>query len=246
MTGTGAEVLLSAIDNIQRNDRLALLLQARVGKGSLLISTCNTEDPKDPMVNAYLHALLKYLHSDDFLPEAALSAEELLTLFQGERTELIESGAVKNVKAGVNQDKAPCILSREGKSWSTCGSNSAEENYLEFFFDTKRRINTVQIRFLPDTSRPPEGRSRVLPDSYEIFCRVNGSWQRAEVLFQSAVSDSDENICLFRPVHADGVRIHLLLHAGAGVDVMGGSAEQAGDFAAVQSIRICEAPELLP
>ncbi len=179
VTGTGAEVLLSAIDNIQRNDRLALLLQARVGKGSLLISTCNTEDPKDPMVNAYLHALLKYLHSDDFLPEAALSAEELLTLFQGERTELIESGAVKNVKAGVNQDKAPCILSREGKSWSTCGSNSAEENYLEFFFDTKRRINTVQIRFLPDTSRPPEGRSRVLPDSYEIFCRVNGSWQRA-------------------------------------------------------------------
>ena len=246
VTGTGAEVLLSAIDNIQRNDRLALLLQARVGKGSLLISTCNTEDPKDPMVNAYLHALLKYLHSDDFLPEAALSAEELLTLFQGERTELIESGAVKNVKAGVNQDKAPCILSREGQSWSTCGSNSAEENYLEFFFDTKRRINTVQIRFLPDTSRPPEGGSRVLPDSYEIFCRVNGSWQRAEVLFQSAVSDSDENICLFRPVHADGVRIHLLLHAGAGVDVVGGSAEQAGDFAAVQSIRICEAPELLP
>lgn len=246
VTGTGAEVLLSAIDNIQRNEKLSLLMQAKVGEGALLISTCSTENPKDPAVNAYLHALLHYLHSGHFLPEGALTKEELLFLFPGERPELAETGAVRSITAGVNQDEAANVLSGDGRSWSTIGSTSEAENYLELSFDQKRRINTVRLLFLPDAAAAKEGADRILPDSYEVYCRVNGAWQRASVLFQSAVSDSGENVCYFRPVFADGVKIHLLLHAGAGVDVMGDAAEKRRDFAAVQRVGVLEAPVLLP
>ena len=114
---------------------------------------------------------------------------------------------------------------------------------MEFTLRSVRKVNTVRIRFLSDTAYASEGDRRVLPDTYEVSCRVNGEWRSAKVLFRSAVSDGGENICYFEPALCDALRIHFQMHAGAGVDVMSDK-DRIRESIAVQRVCIYEAVEM--
>lgn len=96
-TPKGFTPLIQVIDNIERNHKLGLLFEAKVGKGKLLVSMCNLEDVIDKAEGRqFHHAILSYMSSPNFNPQVELSENELQVLFSSKivRKEII---GVKNI-----------------------------------------------------------------------------------------------------------------------------------------------------
>jgi hypothetical protein len=72
------------IDDWVSNRRLALLLEAKVGNGQLLISGIDLHSDLDQRIEArqLLHSLHNYVSSDQFNPQAELSPEEIIGLIK--------------------------------------------------------------------------------------------------------------------------------------------------------------------
>ncbi|NTV77570.1 MAG: beta-glucuronidase, partial [Clostridiales bacterium] len=76
------EPLVWMIDNFERNHKLGLLLEMKVGEGKLFISACNLSRIKDDCCSKWLeYSILNYMESEEFLPLTETSQEELLALF---------------------------------------------------------------------------------------------------------------------------------------------------------------------
>ncbi|MBE6847678.1 MAG: beta-glucuronidase [Ruminococcus sp.] len=74
----GFRPIVQMIDNFERNHRLGLIFEARVGGGRLLVSTIRTEEcPDDAAMSALAQALTDYAASPAFAPEAELDARML-------------------------------------------------------------------------------------------------------------------------------------------------------------------------
>lgn len=67
------------IDDFNESHRLGVLMEASVGKGSLLISTLNLgkEGERSMSQEQMLNSLLDYLADDDFNPQQILSLKQL-------------------------------------------------------------------------------------------------------------------------------------------------------------------------
>lgn len=76
--------LVQVIDDWNRSYRMALLLEARVGKGKLLLSGCNLEKDweKYPQRAQLRQSLLHYLTSEAFDPKITLEEEEAFSWYQ--------------------------------------------------------------------------------------------------------------------------------------------------------------------
>jgi len=76
--------VVQVIDNFARNHRLGNLLEARVGKGRLMICSLDLESDlsKRPAARQMLASLLSYMSSDRFEPAGELSVEALNRLFE--------------------------------------------------------------------------------------------------------------------------------------------------------------------
>ncbi|MCH7227114.1 sugar-binding domain-containing protein [Haloferula sp. A504] len=76
--------IVQVIDNFDRNNKLGLLFETKVGKGAMLVCPIDLPAIQDqPEGRQFLHGLLRYLESDDFAPETELDGELLGTLFPG-------------------------------------------------------------------------------------------------------------------------------------------------------------------
>ncbi len=74
----GFRPIVQMIDNFERNHRLGLIFEARVGGGRLLVSTIRTEEcPDDAAMSALAQALTDYAASSAFDPKAELDAQML-------------------------------------------------------------------------------------------------------------------------------------------------------------------------
>jgi len=70
---TGYRPIVQVIDNVNRNHKLGLVFEFRVGKGKLLICTADLLQLKDhPEAAQLLHSLLAYAASEKFDPAAAI------------------------------------------------------------------------------------------------------------------------------------------------------------------------------
>lgn len=70
--------IVQMIDNFERNHKLGILYEARVGEGRLLVCTSRLSEIADrPEVQAFIQSLIEYAHSDKFNPEFELSAVQL-------------------------------------------------------------------------------------------------------------------------------------------------------------------------
>ncbi len=68
--------IVQVIDNLQRNHKLGLLFETKVGTGKLLVCACDLlKLPDDPAARQLLDSLLRYAASDRFQPSAELPAE---------------------------------------------------------------------------------------------------------------------------------------------------------------------------
>ncbi len=76
--------IVQVIDNFDRNHKLGLLFETKVGKGSVLICPIDLDSHLDqPAVRQFKHSLLKYMESGRFQPNTEIDPELLKTLFPG-------------------------------------------------------------------------------------------------------------------------------------------------------------------
>ncbi len=74
--------LVQMIDNFDRNHKLGLLFETKVGKGSLLVCTIDLPAIQDkPEGRQMLHSLLKYAGSSKFDPKTEISGDLIKSLF---------------------------------------------------------------------------------------------------------------------------------------------------------------------
>lgn len=83
MDGTAREwrPIVQTIDNFERNHKLGLLLECRVGKGKLLVCPLDHKAASEtPEGRQFLYSLLRYMNSEEFQPSYEAGLEELQRL----------------------------------------------------------------------------------------------------------------------------------------------------------------------
>ncbi len=79
---SGYKPLVQVIDNVERNHKLGLIMEFRVGEGSLLICMSDLKSVAEyPEAQQLYTSLISYMDSDDFRPEWEMSVEEIKELF---------------------------------------------------------------------------------------------------------------------------------------------------------------------
>ena len=77
--------ILQMVDNFERNHKLGILFEGRVGEGSLLICTSRLSEIADrPEVKQFTKSILDYATSDAFAPEAELDMAKLRKVFENQ------------------------------------------------------------------------------------------------------------------------------------------------------------------
>ena len=80
--------LVQVIDNVERNHKLGLVFEFRVGKGRLLVVMSNLEQAADyPEGRQFYASVLNYMHSTHFAPATKVSLEQVRLLFTTQVTE---------------------------------------------------------------------------------------------------------------------------------------------------------------
>ena len=74
--------IVRIIDDWFQNRRLALVFEAKVGKGKILVTGIDLlgNAAGRPEARQLLHSLIKYSSSDGFKPQASLTMEEIRSL----------------------------------------------------------------------------------------------------------------------------------------------------------------------
>ncbi|MBQ8688473.1 MAG: beta-glucuronidase [Ruminococcus sp.] len=78
----GYRPIVQMIDNFERNHRLGILFEAKIGKGSLLVCTCRLDEIDDRNeARLFANSIAAYAASDAFHPETEMSRELFDKLF---------------------------------------------------------------------------------------------------------------------------------------------------------------------
>jgi len=89
--------LVQVIDNIERNHKLGLIFEFRVGKGRLLVCMSNLKQIQDkPEGRQFYYSILRYMSSDKFNPLHHITEKELTALFSGKILSKKNDG-IKNI-----------------------------------------------------------------------------------------------------------------------------------------------------
>jgi len=76
------EPLVWMIDNFERNHKLGLLFEIKVGTGKLFISACDFGKMDDNCYTKWLESsIVHYMESDNFIPKAKIELDDLYSLF---------------------------------------------------------------------------------------------------------------------------------------------------------------------
>jgi hypothetical protein len=90
--------LVQVIDNIERNHKLGLIFEFRVGKGRLLVCMSNLKQIQDkPEGRQFYYSILRYMSSDKFNPLHQITEKELIALFSRKTLSEKNYGTIKNI-----------------------------------------------------------------------------------------------------------------------------------------------------
>lgn len=83
LDGTQIRPIVQMIDNFERNHRLGILFECRVGDGSLLVCTSRLSDITDrPEAAQFARSILQYVASNVFSPVQSVDADDLSQIFR--------------------------------------------------------------------------------------------------------------------------------------------------------------------
>lgn len=86
--------IVQVIDNVERNHKLGLLFEFKVGNGKLLVCMSDLKPVQDkPEARQFYRSILEYMESSAFAPSYSLSAKDLQDLF----TAKVKTGEMKKL-----------------------------------------------------------------------------------------------------------------------------------------------------
>lgn len=86
--------IVQVIDNVERNHKLGLLFEFKVGNGKLLVCMSDLKAVQDkPEARQFYRSILEYMESSAFAPSYSLSAKDLQDLF----TAKVKTGEMKKL-----------------------------------------------------------------------------------------------------------------------------------------------------
>jgi beta-galactosidase len=105
--------IVQPIDEWNRNYKLALIFECKVGKGELLVCSADIERNLDERISArqLRYSLLKYMNSESFVPEITVNMETIKTLMFD--TLIMKKASVK-VKSEAVSERFPLVNAIDG------------------------------------------------------------------------------------------------------------------------------------
>jgi hypothetical protein len=120
------EPIVWAIDDWNRNYKLAVLFECRVGRGRLLVSSFGVEDSEsNPVLRQLRRSLLSYIGSARFQPLTTVTREQLRGLFFDTR-KMSKLGAVANAESRAPNSVANVIDGDPNTFWLAGGPGAGK------------------------------------------------------------------------------------------------------------------------
>jgi hypothetical protein len=200
--------IVQVIDNFSRNEKLGNLLEARVGKGRLLVSTLNLGDHLDtrPAARQMLASLYAYVASDRFQPTQELTVESLRTLLSGHHgSNMVKLGA-KVIDADSQDPANPAAGAIDGQDdtfWHTRWEPQADPMPHHITIDLGRQVALTGITYLPRQDMS-NGRLR----QFEIYCSDDGrEWGSPAATSHGRDNVGLQTISFKQTVHARYIKL---------------------------------------
>ena len=213
--------LVQPIDEWNRNDKMSLLFECRVGNGRLMMTSMNLEQDT-PQAAALKHSILSYMKSDAFVPHGQASWKQISALFE-------MNNVMKELEAKMVPDasaQTPSNYTDERSTSQHSNSSDATDDLLSacldgnpqtfvrlmggypysFIIRTPEKHTLSGILYMPrQNHREHEGELC----SYRIEAWVNDTWK---LITQDHLSSSYEpkRIAFPQKIYTDRIRFMAL------------------------------------
>lgn len=159
---TDFQPIVRVIDNFSRNDRLANVFEAQVGKGRLLVCSINlTEDlQKRPAATQLLRSLYAYMESTAFAPRQSLDPATIDKIFAPAIIGIMQKLGAKVVRVDSENSSRPGSNLIDGKPetvWQTPWNDGAPKFPHEFVVEFPTLLVAKGCKVLPRQDGNVEG-----------------------------------------------------------------------------------------
>ena len=164
--------IVQVIDDWYTNRKLAVLFEASVESGKLMVCSLNLKNDlnQNPVARQMLHSILRYMGSDRFLPAVTLSAGQVRGLMKEPTHKQIAGAHDGKVNSEVGEkaiDGDPWAV------WQTQWESSGPTFPHDTFIDFGRVVKVRGFTALPRQDGGPNG----WIDAYEFYASIDGkSW----------------------------------------------------------------------
>ncbi len=216
-TPAGFRPIVQVIDNFVKNQKLGMLVEARVGEGRLLLCSMDLTNDLDkrPAARQMLVSLLTYAASQSFQPAQHLTIEELRTIIGEPKQTLLQSlGATVTTDSedAPNGNIAANIIDGDPDTiWHTQWGENEPLYPHQVTISLPNPVEISGFRCLPR-----QDISNGWFTHYEFFVSDDGKIWGGPVAKGTIAADADEKIVrLSQPVHGRYLRLVALKgHAG--------------------------------
>ncbi len=200
--------IVQVVDDWNTNRKLALVFEAKVGMGRLLICSIdlNNDMIDRPVARQMLRSLLSYMESDRFLPQEEVEVDLIRELFR----EPPLLGKVKSVRADSEEtgyEAANAIDGNPNTIWHTAWEPQTPDYPHELVIELEQETTISALQYLPR-----QDMSNGWISKYEVFASDDGkAWGKAVVAGELPRVRSKQKIEFSKPMRAKFIRFVALV-----------------------------------
>jgi hypothetical protein len=152
------EPIVQIIDNFSRNHKLATIIEFRIGKAKIIVSSMDltTDLDQRPEARQLRYSLLQYMDSNDFSPKATVEMEDLRGLLK--EATAMTNARILNVSSAQSGYPAENIIDNDPATiWHTAWSPEIIKHPHEVVIDLNKEYQMRGFTYLPRQDNTPNG-----------------------------------------------------------------------------------------
>jgi hypothetical protein len=152
------EPIIQIIDNFSRNHKLATIIEFRIGKAKIILSSMDltTDLDQRPQARQLRYSLLDYMNSEAFSPKGSLELAHLKGLFK-DATAMTDARIISASSAQSGYPAEHVIDNDPATLWSTAWSPEIKKHPHEIIIDLNREYSIRGFTCLPRQDGNPNG-----------------------------------------------------------------------------------------